>query len=113
VNTWVWHKVGLELGKIDVQCTIETKGGSKRRHDLGNQTVKIGVGWALYVKVAAAHIVQGLVIKTEGAISMLEKSVRGQHVIVWLYNCGGYLRSWGDGERKLGLSAVVDRQTLK
>merc|ERR1719271_641409 len=35
VNTWVWHEVGLELGDIDVDGTIETEGGGEGRDDLG------------------------------------------------------------------------------
>jgi hypothetical protein len=27
VDTWVWHKVGLELSQINVKCTVESKGG--------------------------------------------------------------------------------------
>lgn len=26
MDTWVWHQVSLELGKIHIKCTIETKG---------------------------------------------------------------------------------------
>jgi len=76
VNTGVWHKVGLELRKIDVEGTIETEGGSEGRDDLGDQTVEVGVGGSLDVEVAAADIVQGLVIQTEGAVSVLKKRVR-------------------------------------
>jgi hypothetical protein len=76
VNTRVWHKVGLELRKIDVQGTIETKRGSQGRHNLTDKTVKVGVGRTLNVKVAAAHIVQSLVIKTEGAVSVLKKDAQ-------------------------------------
>jgi len=34
-------------------------------------------------------------------------------VVVWLYDSSSDLRSRGDSERKLGLSAVVNRETLK
>jgi hypothetical protein len=49
VDTWVWHQVGLELGKIDVQGTIEAKGSGQGGHDLGDQSVQVGVGWAFNV----------------------------------------------------------------
>ncbi len=62
VDTWVWHQVGLEFGKIDVQGTIEAEGGSQGGDDLSNQSVQVGVGWAFNVQVAAADIVQGFVI---------------------------------------------------
>jgi len=75
VNARVWYKVGLELRKIDVEGTIETEGGSKGGHDLGNETVEVGVGRTLDVEVAAAHVVEGLVIKAEGAVGVLEEGV--------------------------------------
>jgi hypothetical protein len=75
VNSWVWHKIGLELGDIDVQSTIESERSSQRGHDLGNQSVQVGVGWALNVQVAATHIIQGLVIQAESAVSVLKERV--------------------------------------
>lgn len=57
VDAGVGHQVGLELGHIHVQGTVETKGGSKGRDDLSNQAVEVGVGGALNVEVAAADIV--------------------------------------------------------
>merc|ERR1712086_872214 len=46
-DTWVWYKIGLELGKIDVQLTFEAKGSSDGGDALRDQAVKVGVGWAL------------------------------------------------------------------
>jgi hypothetical protein len=113
VDTGVGHKVGLELRNIDVEGTVESERGSQRRHHLGNQPIKVGVGRALNVKVAAAHIVQGLVIKTEGAVGVLKKRVGGEHVIVGLHNSSGHLRSRGHSEGKLGLTSVIDRKSLQ
>jgi len=75
VDTGVGHQVGLELGKIDVEGTVESEGGSEGGHNLGDKAVEVGVGGALNVQVAAAHVVKGLVIKAEGAISVLQKGV--------------------------------------
>lgn len=33
VDAWVWHQIGLEFGKIDVERTIESKRGSDGRND--------------------------------------------------------------------------------
>ena len=63
VNTGVGHKVGLELGDIDVEGSVESEGGSKGRDDLSNQAVEVGVGGALNVEVAAADIVARVKIK--------------------------------------------------
>ena len=66
VDAGVGHQVGLELGKIHVQGTVETEGGGQGGHNLADETVEVGVGGALDVEVAAAHVVEGLVIKAEG-----------------------------------------------
>jgi len=113
VNTGVGHQVGLELGKIHVQGTIETEGSREGGHHLADKTVKVGVGGALDVEVAAAHIVQGLVIKAEGAVGVLQQRVTGEHVVVRLNDGSGHLGGRGHGEGELGLAAIVDRQTLK
>jgi hypothetical protein len=113
VDTRVRHQVGLELGKIHVEGAIETQGGSQGRHHLGHQSVKVGVGRALNVQVAAAHIVQSLVIEAEGAVGVLEQGVGRKHVVIRLNHGGGHLGSRGHGERQLGLSAVIHGQALQ
>jgi len=113
VDSGVRHQVGLELGKIDVEGTIETKGCGQRGHNLSNQSVQVGVGGALDVEVATAHIVQGLVIKAESAISVLQQRVGSQHVVVRLNDSGGHLGGRGHGEGQLGLAAVVNGKTLQ
>jgi YD repeat-containing protein len=112
VDTWVWHQVGLELGKIDVESTIETKGSSDGGDNLSDETVKVGVGWALNVEVATADIVDSLVVHEEGTVGVLEGGVAGQDGVVWLNNSSGDLRSWVDSKLELGLLAVVDGKTL-
>jgi len=113
MDTRVGHQVGLELGKIHVEGTIETKGSGQRGYNLGDQSVQVGVGRTLNVQGASAHIVKSLVIKAEGAVGVLKKRVGRKHVVVGLNNGGGDLRSRSDGERKLGLSSVVNGKSLK
>jgi hypothetical protein len=113
VDAGVGHQVGLELGEIDVEGAVEAEGGSEGRHDLGDETVEVGVGGALNVKVAAAHVVEGLIIKAEGAVSVLKKRVGGEHVVVGLDDGGSDLGGGGHGEGKLGLAAVVDGKALE
>jgi hypothetical protein len=113
VNSWVWDKVGLELSNIDVKSTIKTKGSSKRRNNLTNKSVKIGVGWSLNIKGSSAHIVEGLVIQTESTVSVLEKGMGRKYVVVWLDNGSGDLRSRSNSEGKLGLSTIVNGKSLK
>jgi hypothetical protein len=113
VNSRVWDKVGLELSNINIQGTIETKGCSKRRHNLTNKSIKVGVSWSFDIEGSSAYIVQGLVIQTESAVSVLKKGMRGKHMVVWLHNGSSDLRSRSDSERKLGLSTVVNGKSLK
>ncbi len=113
VDSGVGHQVGLELREIDVEGTIESQGGSQGGHDLGNQSVEVGVGGSLDVEVSAAHVVEGLVIQAEGAVSVLQQRVGRQDVVVGLNDSGGDLGSRGHGEGELGLAAVVDGESLQ
>ena len=106
-------KVGLELGDINVECTIETKRRRDRRDDLCDEAVQVGVRWALNVEAAAADVVDCLVVKHDGNVGVLKHRVGREDRVVWLDNSGGDL--WGrvDSELELGLAAVVDREALK
>ena len=113
MDTWVWHQVGLELSDIDVEGTIESEGGSEGRDDLSDDSVEVGVGWALNVEVSSADIVDCLVVKHDGDIGVLKEGVGGEHRVVWLDDSGGDLWGWVDGESELGLLSVVDRESLE
>ena len=51
---------------------------------LRHKPVEVGVGWALNVKGAAADVVDGLIVKQDSNISVLEEGVCGQDTVVWL-----------------------------
>ena len=72
MDSWVWHQVGLELSNINIQSTIESEGGSEGGDDLSNESVQVGVGWSLDIEVSSADIIDGLVIKDNGNISVLQ-----------------------------------------
>merc|ERR1712231_51104 len=57
VNTWVWHKVGLELGDVNIEGTVESQGSGQGGDHLRDETVQVGVGRPLYVEAAAADVV--------------------------------------------------------
>ena len=86
VDTGVGHQVGLELRQIHVQGAVEAQGGGDGGDDLADQTVEVGVGWALNVQVAAADVVDGLVVHHEGAIGVLQGGVGGQDGVVGLHH---------------------------
>jgi len=49
VNSWIWDEIGLEFGDINVQGTIESKGGSKGGDNLSNKSVQVGIGWSFNI----------------------------------------------------------------
>merc|ERR1719162_438420 len=113
VDTRVGDKVGLELSDVHVEGTIETKGGSEGGDDLSDEAVQVGVGWALDIEGTAADIVDGLVVKHDSNVGVLEERVGGEHGVVGLDNSGGNLGRRVDGETELGLAAVVDGKSLE
>jgi len=113
VDTGVGDEVGLELGNINVEGTIETEGSGQGGDNLGDEAVQVGVGGALDIEVAAADIVDGLVVEHDGNIGVLKEGVGGEHGVVGLNDGGGDLGGGVDGETELGLLAVVDGETLE
>ena len=91
---------------------ITQEGGNYSQHTLSNETVKVLVVGALKTEVAAADIVDGLVVDHEGAVRVLKGGVGGENRVVGLDNGGGSLGSRVDAELEFALLAVVDGQTL-
>ncbi len=113
VNTGVGHQVGLELSDIDVQGTIETKRGSNGGDNLGDQSVKVGVGGAVDIEGTFADIVDGLIVEHESHISVLKKRMGGEHGVVGLYDGSGHLRGGVDAEVKFAFLSIVYGETLE
>lgn len=112
VNTGVGHQVSLELVQIHIQGAVEAQGGGDGRNDLGDQAVQVLVAGALDSKVAAADVIDSLVVNHEAAVGMLQGGVGGQDGVVRLNDRGGILGGGIDAELQLGLLAIVNRQTL-
>ncbi|WAR06921.1 hypothetical protein MAR_016879 [Mya arenaria] len=112
VNTWVGHQVGLELGQVNIESTVEPEGGSDGGDNLTDQPVQVCVCRALNVEVPTADVVDSLVVDHEGAVRVLQGGMGGQNGVVWFNDGGGNLRSRVDGELKLGFLSVVNGQTL-
>lgn len=79
MDSGVGHQVGLEFSDIDVKGSIESEGGSQGGDDLGDESVKVGVGGSLDVEVSSADIVNGFIVEHNGDISVFEQGVSGQH----------------------------------
>merc|ERR1711935_1301771 len=75
VDARVGHQVGLELGDVHVQGTVETERRGEGGDDLSDQPVEVGVGRALNVEGATADVVHGLVIDEDGDVGVLEQRV--------------------------------------
>lgn len=113
VNAWVWDQVGLELSHINVESTIKTERCGQRGDDLSNQTIEVGVGWSLNVQGATADVVDSLIVEHDRDVRVLQEGVGGEDRVVRLNDSSGDLWGWIDSETKLGLLAIVNRETLQ
>lgn len=75
VDTRERHQVGLEFGQVDIKGTIEAEAGSNRADHLSDQAIEVLKAGARNVQIAAADIVNGLVIHQEGAVGVLDGAV--------------------------------------
>jgi len=113
MDSGVGDEVSLELGDIDVEGTIESERGSEGGDNLGNESVQVGVGGSLDIKVSSADIVDGLVIEHDGDIGVLKEGVSGEDGVVRLNDGGGDLGRGVDGESELGFLTVIDGESLE
>jgi len=113
MDSWIWHKICLELGNVNIQSTIEAQGCCEGGDNLCQKPVQVRVGGALNVKVSSADVIQGLVVIHDGHISVLEEGVDAKHRIVGLYDGSCNLGASPDCEAQFGLLAVVDGQALE
>lgn len=113
VDTRIRHQVGLELGQINVEGTIEAQAGSDGADDLGDETVEVLVAGARNVQVAMADVVDGLIVNQESAVSVLNSAVGGQNGVVGLNNCSRHAGRRVDRELEFGLLAILAGETLQ
>lgn len=79
---------------------------------LGDQAVEVLIVGALETEIAAANVVNGLIVDHEGAVRVLKGGVGSEDRVVGLDNGSGRLRSGVDTELQFALLAVVNRQPL-
>jgi len=113
MDSGVRDQVGLELGDIDVQGTVESQRGGEGGDDLSDESVQVGVGGSLDVQVSSADIVDGLVVEHDGDVGVLEEGVGGEDGVVRLNDGGGDLGRGIDGETELGFLTVIDGESLE
>jgi hypothetical protein len=113
VDTRIRDQVGLELGNIHIQGTIESKGGSEGTNDLGNQTIQVGVSRLLDVQMTSADIIQSLVIQAESTIRVFQEGMGGKNRVVRLDHSSGNLWTGRDSKGELGFSAVINGETFQ
>merc|ERR1712166_978210 len=53
---------------------------------LRDETVQVGVGWALDIEAATADVVDRLVVEHDSNVGVLKERVGGEHSVVWLDN---------------------------
>lgn len=112
MNTGVGDQVGLELVQVDVEGAIETERSGDGGNNLSDEAVEVLVAGALNSEVAAADVVDGLVVNHEAAVGVLQGGVGGQDGVVGLHDGGSVLGGRIDAELELRLLAVVDGETL-
>jgi hypothetical protein len=113
MDSGVGDEVSLEFSDIDVKGTIESKGGSQRGDDLGNESVQVGVSGSFNIELSSADIVDSFVIKHDSDISVFKEGVSGQDGVVRLNDSSGDLGRGIDGETELGLLTVIDGESFE
>ena len=113
VDTRERNQISLEFGQVDVEGTIETKTGSDGADDLGDQTVQVLIAGTGDVQVAAADIVDSLVVDQERAVGILNGAVSRQNRVVWLHDGVGHTGRRVNGELEFGLLAILGGKTFE
>lgn len=113
MNAGVWDQVGLELVQIDIESTVETQGRCDGADNLGDQAIEVFVRGAGNVKVAAADVVDRLVVDKKSAIRVLNSAVSGQYSIIRFDNGGVSSRRRIDGKFELSFLAKLGGKTFK
>merc|ERR1712123_31734 len=73
----VGDQVGLELCQIHIECPIKSERCSDGRDNLTNQTVEVGVGRPLNIKIPTTYIIDGLIVHHKGTIRVVKSGMSG------------------------------------
>jgi hypothetical protein len=103
----------LELSDINVESTIETKGGGQRGDDLSYESVQVGVGGSVDIEGTLADVVECLIVEHEGNIGVLKQRVGREHRVVGLHNCGGDLGRGVNAEVEFAFLSIINGESLE
>jgi hypothetical protein len=97
VETGEGNHVDGKLAEIAVELTGEAEGAGGTADGSGDKVVKVTIGRGGELKGAEADIIEGLVIKGEALIGVLDKLVNGKSGVVGLDDGIGHLGGGNDG----------------
>jgi len=113
MDSGIWDQVGLEFGDIDIEGTVESEGSSEGRDDLGDKSVKIGVGGSFDVEVSSADVIDSFVVEHDSDVGVLQEGVGGEDGVVGFNDSGGNLGRGVDGETEFGFLTVIDGKSFQ
>jgi len=112
VDTRVGDQVCLELVQVDVEGAVETERSGNGGNNLSDEAVQVLVARALNSEVAAADVVDSLIVNHETAVGVLQGGVGSQDGVVGLNDGRSVLGGRVDTKLQLRLLAVVDGETF-
>lgn len=113
MDTRVRDQVGLELVQVDVQGTVKAQTGGDGADNLSDQAVQVLIAGTRDIQVAAADVVDSLVVDQESTVGVFDSAVSGQDRVVGLDNGRGHLRGRVHRELELALLAIIRSKTLQ
>ena len=91
VETRERDHVDGELAEVAVELAREAEAAGGGRHDGGNQVVEVAEGRGGELEGAEADVVEGLVVKEERLVRVLDQLVDREHAVVRLDDGVGHL----------------------
>lgn len=113
MNTGIGDQVGLEFVQVDVQRAVKSQRRCDGADNLRDKSVEVIVTRTRNIQVAAANIVNCLIINQEGTVRVLDRAVGGKDGIVGFNDGGRHSRGRVNRELELRLLSVIGRQPLE
>ena len=110
MDTWERDEICLELGEINIECSVKTKRSRSRGNNLSYQTIEIRVRGVLHVKVLMTDVESGFIIDHKSAVGVFHSGMSSKDRIVRLNDCRSYSRGWIDAKFQLAWISFRNRQ---